>query len=198
MLFRSVNIRKMSDLEVIARYRKTGNNECVGELYKRYSTLVFGVCLKYLKDEADAQDAVISIFEKLLDDLHKHEVSNFRSWLHSVARNHCLMALRERQSKQKKVIAFQAENVVNGTEQIDHEQEAKQLKETQLNELEEAIQALNEEQRTCIQLFFIEQKCYQEVADISGYTMKQVKSYIQNGKRNLKNILVKRNASLYT
>ena len=198
MLFRSVNIGKLTDLEVIARYRKTGNNDCVGELYKRYSTLVFGVSLKYLKDEAEAQDAVISIFEKLMDDLHKHTISNFKSWLHSVTRNHCLMALREKQSKQRKVVQFQAENTVNGHQPIDAEREEKHLKETQLSELEEAIKQLNEEQRTCIELFFLQQKCYQEVAELSGYTMKQVKSYIQNGKRNLKNILVKRNASIFT
>lgn len=198
MLFRTVNIRKLSDLEVIARYRKTGNNECVGELYNRYSTLVLGVSLKYLKDHAEAQDAVISIFEKLMDDLHKHDISNFKSWLHSVTRNHCLMALREKQSKQKKVVAFHAENSVNGHQPVDEEQEAKHLKENQLSGLEEAIKELNAEQRVCIELFFIQQKCYQEVAETTGYTMKQVKSYIQNGKRNLKNILVKRNASLYT
>ncbi len=198
MLFRSVNIRKLSDLDVIARYRKTGNNDCVGELYSRYSTLVFGVSLKYLKNDAEAQDAVIAIFEKLMDDLHKHDISNFKSWLHSVTRNHCLMALRDKQSKQKKVVAFHAENQVNGHQQIDEEQEAKHVKESQLDGLEEAIKELNPEQRACIELFFIQQQCYQEVADNTGYTMKQVKSYIQNGKRNLKNILVKRNASLYT
>lgn len=197
MLFRSVNIRTMSDLELIARYRKTSNNDCVGELYTRYNTLVYGVSMKYLKDPAAAQDAVIAIFEKLLDDLHKHEVSNFKSWLHSVTRNHCLMALRSQQAVQKKVRAFEAEHI-NGHAHEAAEAEAVQLKETQLTELEEAIKELNEEQRTCIELFFLQQKCYQEVAEISGFTMKQVKSYIQNGKRNLKNILVKRNASIFT
>jgi len=165
-------------------------------LFERYSHLTLGVCLKYLKNYDEAQDAVINIFEKLIEDLLKHEVSNFSSWLHSVARNHCLMHLRSQQSKDKKIIAMQAEYL---PDYDNMEVKEKEAKETELNNLEAAIEQLKPEQKICIELFYLQQKCYTEVATLSGFSLKQVKSYIQNGKRNLRLILEKQqNESVYT
>lgn len=188
-LFKAKNIQALSDDELLAQYKKGGDNALVGELYKRYSHLVFGVCLKYLKNEDEAKDAVLQIFENLLEDLKKHEISNFKSWLHSVARNHCLMFLRKQQTQQKRVNEYEA--VYEPEESFDtpfavHD---KQEKEVMLTKLEEAITQLKDEQRVCIELFYLEEKCYNEVADLTGYDIKKVKSYIQNGKRNLANIM---------
>ena len=107
-IFKSKNIQSLSDNELIIRYKKSDNNLLVGELYQRYSHLVYGVCLKYLKNEEESKDAVLQIFEKLLEDLKKHEIANFKSWLHSVARNHCLMFLRKQQTKLKRVNDYEA------------------------------------------------------------------------------------------
>jgi len=187
--FKAKNIQALSDNELLAQFKKSGDNSLVGELYKRYSHLVFGVCLKYLKNEDEAKDAVLQIFENLLEDLKKHEISNFKSWLHSVARNHSLMFLRKQQTQQKRVNEYEA--VYEPEESFDtpfavHD---KLEKEVMLTKLEEAITQLKDEQRICIELFFLEEKCYNEVADITGYDIKKVKSYIQNGKRNLANIM---------
>jgi len=188
-LFKAKNISSLKDSEIIAKYKKQGDTNLVGELYKRYSHLVYGVCLKYLKNEEEAKDAAIQIFENLMKDLKKHEVSNFKSWLHSVSKNHCLMFLRKQQTKLKKVNEYEAvyqhEEVFEAPFSVNEDL----VKEDLLTDLERAITLLKEEQQICIQLFFLEEKCYNEVADITGFSLKQVKSYIQNGKRNLANTL---------
>ena len=188
-LFKAKNIQSLTDNELIAAYKSKGDNELVGELYKRYSHLVYGVCLKYLKNEDEAKDAVLQIFENLLEDLKKHDIAYFKSWLHSVARNHCLMFLRKEQTKQKRVNEYEATYEHEETFAAPFEVHEKEEKEVKLTKLEEAMTLLKEEQRVCIQLFYIEEKCYNEVADITGYEIKKVKSYIQNGKRNLANLM---------
>jgi RNA polymerase sigma-70 factor (ECF subfamily) len=189
-LFKARNIKSLTDNELIAKYKKTGDNSLVGELYKRYSHLVYGVCLKYLKNEEEAKDAVLQIFENLLEDLKKHEIQNFKSWLHSVSRNHCLMFLRKQQTKLKRVNEYEAVYQHEETFSAPFEVHRQEEKEVLLTKLEEAMMGLKEEQRVCIELFFLKEKCYNEVAQITGYDIKKVKSYIQNGKRNLANIML--------
>lgn len=180
------DIKSLTDLELITRYKSDGNNSIVGVLFERYTHLVFGVCMKYLKDEDEAQDAVMQVFEKLLSDLKKHSVDNFKGWLYMVTKNHCLMHLRgakslmERQKEIKKDAAVFMESWNN--EHLD----SANNKEITLTKLEDCIGKLNEKQRISVDLFFIKEKCYQEVADETGFTMNDVKSFIQNGKRNLK------------
>ena len=189
-LFKAKNIQSLTDNELIVKFKKTGDNSLVGELYKRYSHLVYGVCLKYLKNEAESKDAVLQIFENLLTDLKKHEIANFKSWLHSVARNHCLMFLRKQQTKLKRVNEYEASYQHEETFSAPFAVHEKEEKEVMLTKLEQAMTGLKEEQRVCIELFFLKVKCYNEVAEITGYDIKKVKSYIQNGKRNLANIML--------
>ncbi|MEM9022240.1 MAG: sigma-70 family RNA polymerase sigma factor [Bacteroidota bacterium] len=181
---------QMTDLELVEHFRTSGRNRYLGEIFERYAHLVFGLCLKYLESQADSRDAVSQIFEKLIKDLRKHEVKHFRSWLYMVARNHCLMILRERQSGRKRQQRYQ-EFQPSEAEVAALDGEQGRL-EANLTELEAALQDLKAEQRTCLDLFYLQEKCYREVADITGYTLKQVKSYIQNGKRNLRNNLTQR------
>lgn len=188
MFGRKKNINQLSDEELVAAYAKSYDQACVGILYERYAHLVFGVCMKYLKNRDESKDAVINIFEKLLNDLKIHQVSNFKSWIHSVARNHCLMLLRKsnRPGTERDV------DELSYKLKAEEEEEAV-VKEIKLQQLENAITQLNEEQKKCIELFYLQDKCYQEVAEITGYSMNTVKSAIQNGKRNLKIILSRQN-----
>lgn len=188
-LFKTKNITSFSDAELIAEYKRKSDNEVIGELYKRYSHLVYGVCLKYLKNEDESKDAVIQIFENLMGDLLKHDISNFKSWLHSVTRNHCLMFLRKQQTVLKREHEYEYYAESEPTNEISFAPHEKEVKENLLTGLEKAMTHLKEEQRVCIELFFLKEKRYEEVAEITGYTTKQVKSYIQNGKRNLVNYL---------
>jgi len=192
---RSKNVNTLDDTFLIAEYKRTGDNNYVGELFKRYAHLVLGVCLKYLKNADEAQDMTMIVFEKLLSDLKKHEVEHFKSWLYMVAKNQCLMQLRKQKGKET------VEININSSEEDDEKSVEKDLtghhddvdlKEIKLQQLEEGITKLNSEQKICVELFYLQNKSYVEVAEITGFELNQVKSYIQNGKRNLKIYLEKR------
>lgn len=176
----------MSDSLLVESYQQTKNNVYITEIFERYNHLVYGVCLKYLSNRSNAQDAVIQIFEKLMSDLPNHEIHNFSSWLHSVSRNHCLMILRKNKQKLKHEENYKAEMwLVSDEEDL----ESIRLIDYSLELLEKAIPKLKSEQRMCVELFYLEEKCYKEIELLTGFTIQKVKSYIQNGKRNLKIIM---------
>jgi RNA polymerase sigma-70 factor (ECF subfamily) len=185
-LLQKRRIESLTDIQLIDQYRLKGDKELVGVLFKRYTRFVFAVCIKYLRSRDESEDAVMGIFEKLFEDLKKHAVTNFKSWLYSVAKNYCLHELRNSKSKiinQHEVVNFSTpfmESSIN----LYHDNDS--VLEQQIEYLEKELGNLSEEQRICIELFYLKDKSYQEVASITGYTLKQVKSYIQNGKRNLK------------
>lgn len=181
--------QQVEDAELVAKYRSTGNLETLGTLYNRYMHLVFGVCINYFKDEELSKDAVMQIFEELIPKLMAHEVQNFRSWLHVLTRNHCLMALRK--SGKQHIVSLD-DSFVENTEFV--HLDIDNTKETQLTLMEKCMESLTEEQRKSVDLFYLQEKCYKEVADITGYDMLKVKSYIQNGKRNLKICIEKNNS----
>lgn len=181
------------DNELIRLYRRTGDSAYAGDLYERYVHLVYGVCMKYLKNEEDSKDAVMQIFEKLLIELKIHEVSNFKSWLHVLAKNHCLMWLRSaRVRHEKSILSYEVSDDMETGDRLHLGSEEDNL-EGNLALLEKGIQVLPAEQKQCIELFYLQQKCYKEIAELTGYDLKKVKSYIQNGKRNLKIYLEKEN-----
>lgn len=169
------------DEQLLNEYRKSGNLEVLGQLYARYMHLVYGVCLKYLKDEEAGKDAVMQIFEQLIGKLKVHEVSNFKSWLYTLSRNYCLMELR---SSGKNEFVSMDDNFMEKDAFVHLDIE--DTRESKLTAMERCIEKLPPEQKETIQLFYLEQKCYKDIADITGYDLNKVKSYIQNGKRNLK------------
>lgn len=192
-----VNLKTESDENLVVNYQNTKNNLVVGELFKRHSLMCFTVCVKYLKDEDAAHDATMNIFEKLFTDLQKHQITNFKSWLHTVCKNHCLILLRKpnvlvsinKDEEENENLFMQLSNILN------HEDD-KQEKEEKLQAVENAILGLKDKQKQCIELFYLKQKSYVEIAAITGYTENEVKSYIQNGKRNLKIILEKQGITI--
>lgn len=192
-LIRNKDQSALTDEELIAAYRLKNDKQAVGILFNRYAHLVFGVCMKYLKDTDESKDAVLQIFEKLHTDLRKHEVQKFSYWLHRVAQNFCLMQLRSNQAAKNRADRFvQDEKVMADDMDHDHLKKANE-REYELQLLEEAVSTLNEEQRICIELFYLKEKCYNEISELTGFDFKQVKSYIQNGKRNLKIYMEKKN-----
>lgn len=155
-------------------------------LFQRYKHLVLGVCMKYLKNRDDAEDAVMQIFEKLLNDVLKHDIQEFRYWVHTVAKNHCLMQLRKEQSVQKHLQQLNKDAASVMETEEDVHLNVKALKEEQLNAMNLALNQLSEPQRICVELFYLHDKSYQEISEQTGYPMNEVRSYIQNGKRKLK------------
>ncbi len=187
MFFRKQHIKlEFSDLELIDRYKNSGYTGYAGELFQRYSHLVLGVCMKYLKNEEESRDAVMNIFEKLLLDLKKHKIDSFRPWIHVVARNYCLMYLRA-----NKKIDLKFEDTESEFMEIAYHMHPVEERDSEesFSKLDGCLEKLAEEQKKCVHLFYIDEKCYKEVAAITGYEMNKVKSYIQNGKRNLKNCM---------
>lgn len=174
---------------LIVQYKRTGDLEVLGALYNRYMTLVFGVCMNYFKEEEPSKDAVMQIFEELVIKLKLHEVQNFKSWLHVLTRNHCLMALRK--ASKTNTVSID-DTVVENTDFV--HLDIDDAKESQLVVMEKCMETLPEEQRISVDLFYLQEKCYKQVAELTGYDMLKVKSYIQNGKRNLKNC-IERNSS---
>lgn len=178
------------DAELLQLYQSGGNNEYLGTLLQRYSVLLFGVCMKYLGNAEEAKDAVQQVFLKVIKDIGKYKVEHFRSWLYMVAKNHCLMTLRK-----KGIRTTDLDERTMGNEKEEELRDLLMEKEEKLNRLTEALDMLNEPQQACIRLFFLEKKSYREVAALTGYSELQVKSHIQNGKRNLKISLERKNPS---
>jgi RNA polymerase sigma factor (sigma-70 family) len=188
----SSNIRQLTDEQLVEKFKSTGDNLCIGELFSRYRHLVFGVCMKYLKDQDESQDVQMKVFEKLLKDLARHEIEQFKGWLYTVAKNECLMYLRSQKSQRARDLELKKDSM--GVMENDHVLHPDGVTETerQLQTMESTLQELNESQRRCLELFYLEKKCYQEITSLTGYTLNEVKSYIQNGKRNLKILMTKK------
>ena len=172
-----------SDQELLEYYYADNNQEWLGILLQRYTLLLLGVCMKYLKDETEARDCVQQIFLKVLTEAPKYKIEYFKSWLYMVAKNHCLMRLRDKGAKSVKELTDH-----NMAGQETDRQDLWQNEKT-YELLEESMNELNEEQKICVDLFYLQKKSYQQIADRTAFSLMQVKSYIQNGKRNLKIIL---------
>jgi RNA polymerase sigma-70 factor (ECF subfamily) len=177
----------LPDEQLVARYSRTHDKEIIGILYERYTHLLFTVCYKYLGNDADAEDTVMLVFEKLFEQLKNTDVQNFKSWIYTLTKNECLMQLRHRKSGERAKEA--------SLKKLEHEIMESALPEHLLSDgngehriryLEIAIEELSTEQKQCIELFYLDEKSYREVEEITGYTYNEVKSHIQNGKRNLK------------
>ena len=168
------------DSELVLQYRKSGNVDLLGTLYSRYMDLVYGVCMKYLQDPEEAKDSVMLIFEELVTKLKKHEVGNFRGWLYQLARNHCLMRIR---SDKRRPVNVDTDLVYLADDW--HPDDALR-KEALLTEMEYCLENLPAEQKTAVRLFYLEAKCYKAISEETGTEINKVRSFIQNGRRNLK------------
>lgn len=174
-------LKNQTDEELLLLYKSKKSTEVLGILYDRYSHLVYGVCLKYLKNTDNAKDAMMQIYEKLFTDLQRHEIQFFKAWLYRVAQNHCFMQLRN-QNHLVRSVEFYSEPGVEYEDNLHPVLE----KEKMFEKMEVAMEELNQDQRHCIHLFYLEKKTYQEIMKETGFNFMQVKSFIQNGKRNLK------------
>lgn len=194
MIFRLTGKKQShkTDDELIERFVSSGDPEILGELYSRYMHLVYGVCLKYLKNRDESMDAVMQVFEKLIIEIPKQKIENFRSWLHVVTRNYCLMQLRSEKAKEEKLREWINESVIFMENEpilhpIDESEPGMDKK------LMDCIEKLKGEQRESIRQFYFGDKCYAEIAKDMKTDEKKVKSWLQNAKRNLKICLENKN-----
>lgn len=180
------DITKLSNEELFALCKKEEQPVCFGELYRRYIPMVYGLCLRYLSDKSDAQDAVMDLFEEVSQKVKQYDIQNFHTWLYSVAKNHCLLRLRK--SKQSFFVNID-DSVMENSDFFTLLDKEKSTEEE--SALLFCMNELGEEQRKSIEYFYYENKSYADIVSITGYTLEKVKSYIQNGKRNLKNCITR-------
>ena len=176
-----------SDDELLKQFILTSDQELLGQLYSRYVSLVYGLCLKYLQQIEDAEDAVANIYEELTQKLQNYQIQNFKTWLYSVTKNHCLQILR----KEKHTIIEEIDLQNMESDNFEHLIEVNEDKEKE-DALNYCLDALSGEQRQCIIHFYYEDLSYADIVDKTGFVLSKVKSYIQNGKRNLKNCILEK------
>ena len=174
----------ISDHELLQNFYKDLDNKWLGILLPRYTLLLLGVCMKYLKNEEESRDCVQQIFLKVINELHKYKVDYFKSWIYMIAKNHCLMKLRGNKNFH---VELKEQMITTENESLDKTDLIE--KDSMLHKMEEAIRQLNPDQQQCVNLFYLQKKSYAEVAEVTGFTMLQVKSHLQNGKRNLKQMM---------
>ena len=180
----SRKLQTPDDEQLLEAYRNNGDLKLLARLYEKYMHLVYGVCLKYLKDEDAAKDAVMQIFEELIVKVTRHEVRQFKSWLYVLSRNYCLMQIRA----DKKLDTRPIDEFMELADDMHHDNA---YPEDDIVALERCKQKLPPAQKICVDLFYMDEQCYKDIASHTGYSMNEVKSYIQNGKRNLKICLEK-------
>lgn len=180
--------QQLTDQQLLERFYADHNNEWLGILLQRYTLLLLGLCMKYLKNEEQAKDSVQQVFLKVITELRKYKVEYFKSWVYMVAKNHCLMILRDRQGK---IPAALTERLKIAAEE-DQDKQALIQNDHTLDLMGTALKELNPEQQQCVTLFYLEKKTYQEISEATSYSLLQVKSYIQNGKRNLRILIDKK------
>lgn len=187
MFVKTTRYENISDNELLDYYYNSRNQQWIGILLERYTMLLLGVCMKYLKNEEEAKDAVQQIFLKVLTEVLKYKIDYFKSWLYMVAKNHCLMKLRGQQGRYIKELKEEAP-----IEQQETDKNELLANEKTYSLLEQSIHELNEEQKQCVTLFYLQKHSYQQITETTGFNLMQVKSYIQNGKRNLRMLLEKK------
>ncbi|HED37776.1 MAG TPA: sigma-70 family RNA polymerase sigma factor [Ignavibacteria bacterium] len=174
-----------TDIELLAHYSNFKDQEYLAELYNRYSHLVLLVCVKYLKDMEAAKDAVMDIYENLVKSISKNKIENFKNWIYSVTKNHCLMIKRKNSSKIEETNISNINFMEYDTflhQEDDNEFTAELIR--------EKIKILKKNQRECIERFYFNKQSYKEIAEIISETENSVKSYLQNGKRNLRRLML--------
>lgn len=180
-ILKSIRTSPLSDSELLDLYQQTLQQEIVAQLFLRYTDLVYGTCVKYLGDQEAAKDSVMNVYQELVEKLKNHSIDNFKSWLYVVTKNHCLMQIR----KNKKLAAIDFDSQVMQSEDFSHLENVFE-KERQLDKLGGCMEKLNQEQRQTVRLFYLENKCYNEITAITGFDWNKVRSLVQNGRRNLK------------
>lgn len=186
-----IPVDQYSDKELLDHFKKTTDTQWLGILFERYSLLVFGVCMKYLKNAADAQDAAQQVFEKVIPEVTKYDIPYFKSWIYSVARNYCLMQLRGRSARP--TITDEIPDSIGANDESEQKLILDEyVLEEKLHQLTESLKQLTKEQAVCIDLFYLQKLSYHEIQEKTGFSFNEVKSHIQNGKRKLKLLLEKK------
>jgi len=182
---------QLSDEQIVEKYQSGHDVYYAALLFERYNEMTVSLALSYLKNETDAEDAVMESFEIMVTDLKKAEVKNFGGWYYSVVRNHLLKVKRKRER-------YSSVDLIEGY----HDSAGEDAKfESIFNDdqtdgdrlIDETLKELKPMQAKCLQLFYLDGKSYKEIVSELKISEKEVKSHVQNGKRKMKIILENKN-----
>ncbi len=174
-----------SDEALLKHYKQSGDKELFADLFKKHVTAVYGTCLFYLQDKDEAQDATMQLFEKMMLDLNSREITNFKGWLSFVVRNHCISLIRKNKTTYKNIKSYYEFEYEDSTYEAE-EKIASVSDDVLLEEMKNCLPMLKEKQKICVELFYLQNKSYQDIANETSLSLNEIKSHIQNGKRNLK------------
>lgn len=175
----------VSDEALLLDFKQSGDKDLFAELFKKHVTTVYGTCLFYLQDKDEAQDATMILFEKMLLDIGTREINNFKAWLGFVVRNHCISLIRKKKTVNKNLKSYY-EFELEDTSYETEEKIQSVSDDVLLQEMKGCLPKLKERQRMCVEQFYLHNKSYQDIANDTGFNLNEIKSHIQNGKRNLK------------
>ena len=176
------NASNISDNELLQMYFKTDNLDYIGILFKRYTRILIGVSLKYTSDLHHAEDVVQQVFIKFLDAVHP-QIANVGGWLYQMTKNESINFTKKQGRQQIQHLEREEYHLSDTT---DDEIKALLYKEHQSELLMAAISELKSDQRKAIECFYFHNLSYEQIAVQNNWSIGEVKSYIQNAKRNLK------------
>ncbi len=190
--FNSTSNSKLTDEELIKKYRFSHDKTYLGELFLRYTPYIFGVAIKNLKSQKEAEDVTLTIFNKISSDLKRIDVTDFSKLLYQLVKELCDIEVKKKNATGEESKMILIDELTKESDDNLYINSDKPKLSLDANNLRLAIDTLNESQKICIDLFYVQNKSYQEVADITGYSLNQVKTNIQNGKRLLKTYVEKK------
>jgi RNA polymerase sigma-70 factor (ECF subfamily) len=180
-MFWEKNLAKLSDEDILQKYQVSFEAEYIGELFRRYVPLLYGIGLKYLQSADKAQDAVMQLFETITTQTPLNEIKEFKTGICTLMKNRCLQTLHENHQEKP------ADSQTNTIEQ--HEILSifeKEQTDEKRRMLQMQVKKLPVEQRIPIIRFFTDEMSYMDIADSTGHKLKQVKGLIGDGMQNLK------------
>ena len=196
---RDDQLSELDDNSLIHQYQEQQEHRYFNELYQRYAHLVFGSCLKQVKNRDEAKDLTMIIFEKLVERLPTEQVDNFKTWIYYFTRNECISHLRKQEATTKREEEWKkmrkSEEIFMENETLLRPYTDNSISNIDGAALQHAIQQLSKAQQQCIRRFFFEQQSYKQIATATRWSLKEVKSHLQNGKRKLRLILLEQQQS---
>ena len=184
-LLHSIGLGERSDKELLSKYRDTKDQKWLSQLFGRYVQLIYGVCLRYTPDVREAEDFTMEIYQKVADKALTHQIKSFKSWVYVVSKHHCLEHIRKITGRRIESFDPNFMQMQSEFHPID-EMEDKMVMEAKFEVMEHCLKKLNDLQKLSIELFYYKNKSYVEIANLIEDEVSQVRSYLQNGRRNIK------------
>ena len=154
----------------------------IRDLFKAYTKDIFGVAYYILKDQQAAKDIIMDVFEVLLKQDSLAKIQNKKAWLLGTSRN---LSLKKFNKQIKTQYGLEHKNIIEQIVEKD-DQEELIIKNANEEAMLEQLALLKPLQSKCITLYYLKGLSYQQIAKKENISMNDVKSNIQNGKRNLK------------